>query len=99
MRVAVHAATEAAEVSLSLCVRFCVCVCLHVCQIENCNYAVELGKTKAGFSLVGVGGEDLFHGNETLTLALVWQLMRRSSRTFNPAFCSTVWCSKVKAEG
>lgn len=46
-------------------------------MIENCNYAVDLGKTKAGFSLVGVGGEDLFNGNETLTLALVWQLMRR----------------------
>ncbi|KAL7394855.1 hypothetical protein ABVT39_005494 [Epinephelus coioides] len=49
----------------------------HLKKIENCNYAVELGKTKAGFSLVGIGGEDLFNGNSTLTLALVWQLMRR----------------------
>ncbi|XP_043983122.1 plastin-3-like [Gambusia affinis] len=49
----------------------------HLKKIENCNYAVELGKTKAGFSLVGIGGQDLNEGNETLTLALVWQLMRR----------------------
>ncbi|XP_015677356.1 plastin-1-like, partial [Protobothrops mucrosquamatus] len=46
-------------------------------KIENCNYAVELGKTKARFSLVGIGGKDLNEGNSTLTLALVWQLMRR----------------------
>ncbi|XP_039213404.1 plastin-1 isoform X4 [Crotalus tigris] len=47
-------------------------------KIENCNYAVELGKTKARFSLVGIGGKDLNEGNPTLTLALVWQLMRRN---------------------
>ncbi|XP_067898686.1 plastin-1-like [Heterodontus francisci] len=46
-------------------------------KLENCNYAVELGKTKASFSLVGIGGKDLNDGNPTLTLALVWQLMRR----------------------
>ncbi|TRY91337.1 hypothetical protein DNTS_030143 [Danionella cerebrum] len=46
-------------------------------KLENCNYAVELGKTKANFSLVGIGGQDLNDGNTTLTLALVWQLMRR----------------------
>uniref|UniRef100_A0A672KU25 Plastin-3 n=1 Tax=Sinocyclocheilus grahami TaxID=75366 RepID=A0A672KU25_SINGR len=46
-------------------------------KLENCNYAVELGKTKANFSLVGIGGQDLNDGNPTLTLALVWQLMRR----------------------
>ncbi|XP_069753476.1 plastin-1-like isoform X2 [Narcine bancroftii] len=46
-------------------------------KLENCNYAVELGKTKACFSLVGIGGQDLNDGNRTLTLALVWQLMRR----------------------
>lgn len=45
-------------------------------QLENCNYAVELGLT-AKFSLVGIGGQDLFDGIHTLTLALVWQLMRR----------------------
>uniref|UniRef100_A0A8C3KF62 Plastin 1 n=1 Tax=Calidris pygmaea TaxID=425635 RepID=A0A8C3KF62_9CHAR len=46
-------------------------------KIENCNYAVELGKKKAKFSLVGIAGQDLNEGNPTLTLALVWQLMRR----------------------
>ncbi|XP_061753758.1 plastin-3 isoform X2 [Nerophis ophidion] len=45
-------------------------------KLENCNYAVELGK-EAKFSLVGIGGQDLNDGNNTLTLALVWQLMRR----------------------
>lgn len=49
----------------------------HMKKVENCNYAVELGKTKAGFSLVGIGGEDLYNGVSTLTLALIWQLMRR----------------------
>uniref|UniRef100_UPI0037E70E0B plastin-3-like isoform X1 n=2 Tax=Semicossyphus pulcher TaxID=241346 RepID=UPI0037E70E0B len=49
----------------------------HLKKIENCNYAVELGKGKAGFSLVGIAGQDLYDGNATLTLALVWQLMRR----------------------
>ncbi|XP_072428085.1 plastin-1-like [Chiloscyllium punctatum] len=46
-------------------------------KIENCNYAIELGKNKAAFSLVGIGGQDLNDGNQTLTLALIWQLMRR----------------------
>lgn len=46
-------------------------------KLENCNYAVELGKSKAKFSLVGIAGQDLHEGNRTLTLALLWQLMRR----------------------
>ncbi|KAM4692929.1 plastin-1 [Discoglossus pictus] len=46
-------------------------------KIENCNYAVEIGKKKGKFSLVGICGHDLNEGNRTLTLALVWQLMRR----------------------
>jgi len=44
-------------------------------QLENCNYALELGK-KLGFSLVGIGGQDINSGNKTLTLAIVWQCMR-----------------------
>lgn len=44
-------------------------------KLENCNYAVELGK-QLKFSLVGIAGQDLFEGNPTLTLSLVWQLMR-----------------------
>ncbi|NXT15259.1 PLSL protein, partial [Prunella fulvescens] len=46
-------------------------------KLENCNYAVELGKNQAKFSLVGIAGQDLNEGNRTLTLALIWQLMRR----------------------
>lgn len=46
-------------------------------KLENCCYAVELGRSRAKFSLVGIGGQDLNDGNSTLTLALLWQLMRR----------------------
>lgn len=44
-------------------------------KLENCNYAVELGK-ECGFHLVGIGGSDIREGNKTLTMGLVWQLMR-----------------------
>lgn len=49
-------------------------------KIENCNYAVQLGK-QLKFSLVGIAGQDLSEGNPTLTLALVWQLMRAYTLT------------------
>ncbi|KAL2421581.1 Fimbrin [Exophiala dermatitidis] len=45
-------------------------------MVENTNYAVELGKQNR-FSLVGIQGADITDGQKTLTLALVWQLMRR----------------------
>ncbi|KAL1763952.1 plastin-3 isoform X1, partial [Sigmodon hispidus] len=45
--------------------------------LENCNYAVELGKHPAKFYLVDIGGQDLNDGNPTLTLVLIWQLTRR----------------------
>ena len=44
--------------------------------VENTNYAVELGR-QMHFSLVGVQGADITDGQRTLTLGLVWQLMRR----------------------
>ena len=44
-------------------------------KLENCNYAVDLGR-KQKYSLVGIAGQDLCDGNSTLTMALVWQLMR-----------------------
>ena len=44
-------------------------------QVENCNYAVELGKQNA-MHLVGVQGSDIVDGTRTLVLGLVWQLMR-----------------------
>ncbi|XP_045919249.1 plastin-1 [Micropterus dolomieu] len=46
-------------------------------KLENCNYAVELGRDVAHFSLVGIGGENLNDGSPMHTLALLWQLMRR----------------------
>jgi hypothetical protein len=35
--------------------------------VENCNYAVVIGKGMK-FSLVGIGGTDIYDGNKTLTL-------------------------------
>ena len=35
--------------------------------LENCNYAVELGR-KLNFVLVGIQGDDIKTGNKTLTL-------------------------------
>ena len=49
-------------------------------KLENCNYSVELGK-QLKFSLVGIAGQDISEGNQTLTLALVWQLMRAYTLT------------------
>ncbi|KAG1508119.1 hypothetical protein G6F45_007937 [Rhizopus arrhizus] len=46
-------------------------------QIENCNYAVHLGQ-ELRFSLVGIQGSDIVDGQKTLTLGLVWQLMREN---------------------
>lgn len=44
-------------------------------KLENCNYAIELGR-ELKFSLVGIAGQDINEGNVTLTLALIWQLMK-----------------------
>ena len=44
--------------------------------VENTNYAVEIGKQNS-FSLVGIQGADITDGQRTLTLGLVWQLMRK----------------------
>jgi plastin-1 len=44
-------------------------------KVENTNYSVVLGKSLK-FSLVGIQGSDIVDGNKTLTLGLVWQLMR-----------------------
>merc|ERR1711935_411511 len=43
-------------------------------KIENCHYAVEIGK-KLKYSLIGVAGIDIYDQTKKLTLALVWQLM------------------------
>jgi len=48
---------------------------IRVKMVENTNYVVDLGK-EMKFSLVGIGGVDITDGKESLTLAVVWQLMR-----------------------
>jgi len=46
-------------------------------KIGNCQVAVDTGlKNPFKFSLVGIQGADINDGNKTLTLAIVWQLMR-----------------------
>ncbi|XP_014088037.1 plastin-3 isoform X2 [Bactrocera oleae] len=78
-------------------------------KLENCNYAVDLGK-QLKFSLVGIAGQDLNDGNATLTLALIWQLMRaytlsilsRLANTGNPIIEKEIvqWVnSKLSAAG
>jgi len=44
-------------------------------KLENCNYAVQLAK-QVGFSVVGIGGKNIYDKNKMLTLSIVWQLMR-----------------------
>jgi len=44
-------------------------------MLENHNYAIELGG-QLNFSLVGIQGKDIMDKNKTLTLGLVWQMMR-----------------------
>ena len=44
-------------------------------KLENLNYVVEIGKD-VGYSLVGIDGKTLYDKNDTLTLALLWQMMR-----------------------
>lgn len=44
-------------------------------KVENCNYAVQLGR-ELGFSMPGTGGIDVAGGNKKLVLGFVWQLMR-----------------------
>jgi len=48
---------------------------MRVKEVENTNNVVDLCK-EMKFSLVGVGGVDITDGKESLTLAVVWQLMR-----------------------
>lgn len=44
-------------------------------MVENTNYAVDLAKLN-NMHIVGIQGADIVDGTRTLTLGLVWQLMR-----------------------
>lgn len=46
-------------------------------KVENCNYCVDIGKDAPfQFSLVNIGGADIFDGNKKLILSIMWQSMR-----------------------
>ena len=45
-------------------------------KVENCNYAVNIGK-EIGLSLVNIGGVDIVDRAKKLILAIIWQLMRK----------------------
>ena len=45
--------------------------------VENTNYAIDLAKS-SNMQMVGIQGSDLVDGSRTLTLGLVWQMMRRN---------------------
>jgi Ca2+-binding actin-bundling protein fimbrin/plastin (EF-Hand superfamily) len=44
--------------------------------LENCNYAVDLGK-KMNFTLVGIGGSDIYDKKKKLVLGCMWQMVRK----------------------
>jgi hypothetical protein len=46
------------------------------CFVGNCNFAVDYAKEPLHFKMTGIGGPDILEGNKTLTLGLVWQIMR-----------------------
>ena len=46
-------------------------------MVENTNYGVDLAKNNR-MQIVGIQGADIVDGSKTLTLGLVWQLMRRN---------------------
>jgi len=56
-------------------------------QIQNCNYAIELGK-QLRFSLVGIQGKDIYDANPTLTLGL-----SRLMPSQHPQMPTNIWFS------
>ncbi|CAN0463236.1 unnamed protein product, partial [Discosporangium mesarthrocarpum] len=47
-------------------------------KVENGNYVIEIAKVRnMGLTVVNVGGLDIIDGNKKMTLAIMWQLMRR----------------------
>lgn len=43
---------------------------------DNCNLVVDYAKDPLNFRIIGIGGSNILEGNKTLTLGLVWQVMR-----------------------
>merc|ERR1711923_18795 len=65
--------------------------------LSNCNYAVELAR-KLNLVIVGIAGSDIQEGNPTLTLAIVWQLMRSYTLTLLSRLNSSSGAPVVEAE-
>lgn len=58
-------------------------------KLENCNYAVELGR-QLKFSLVGIAGQDLNDGNATLTLgqySIFFKILKLITSNLLNVFC------------
>lgn len=41
-------------------------------KLDNCNYAVDIGKNKMNFKLVGIQGSNLLDGDKTFTLGIFY---------------------------
>ena len=62
--------------------------------ISNLAYAVDVArKDPFNFSLVGVGGNDLFEGNRKLTLSLLWQMRRYTEILLFIVYCLFIFFS------
>ena len=59
-------------------------------KVENCNYAVEIGKDQMKFSLVSIEGKDIHDCNETLTLG-----KQPSIKLLLKAYCSCNTYSEI----
>ena len=44
--------------------------------VDNCNLVVDYAKDPLNLRITGIGGSNIVEGNKTLTLGLVWQVMR-----------------------
>lgn len=41
-------------------------------KLDNCNYAVDIGKKVMNFKLVGIQGSNLLDGDKTFTLGILF---------------------------
>lgn len=77
-------------------------------KMENCQYALDISRTMK-FSLVNIGGKDIFDGHKMLTLALIWQIMRAYTLSVLNKLSSggrriqdkeiVVWCNETLTQG
>jgi plastin-3 len=45
-------------------------------KLNNCNFVVDYAKDPLHLNITGIAGSNILEGNKTLTLGLVWQVMR-----------------------